>query len=309
MAVKEKTGILTDEEITAKCKTIEQCSHRLQSIIRNCRNPKFANLDRWIQFESKSFTTENTQKRKINHKIYERGSIVYVNFGTSIGSEFSGYHFAITLNQNDNPVNETITVIPLTSKNKKYNLSLGKELVNQIFDNIMKETINVLNLAVNIADYLKAIDDNRTKEIKIIDTYIKEHPNLANEFDDLNKILADNSREILPILSIIGDYLMKHNDDLPFVNGMVNLKNIDFIGLINKDLELIREVKQHYKAKDKVSYASINDITTISKHRIKLPINRMDPIGKITVSLLHMESIEIELMKRLAPRLLTTNES
>lgn len=308
MAVKEKTSLLTDEQIEAKCKTIEQCSHRLQSIIRNCKNPKFTNLERWIQFESNSFAIENKKTKKTKHKSYKRGSIVYVNFGTSIGSEFSGYHFAITLNQNDNPCNDTITVIPLTSKNKKYNLSLGKELVNQIFDNIMKETINVLNLAV-ITDYLKAIDDNHTKGSKVIDTFIKEHPNLENDLDDLYEIIAKNSKDISPIMTTIGEFLIKHNDDLPFVNGMINFKDIDFIGLISKDLELIKEVKSHYEDKDKVSYASINDITTISKHRIKPPLNRMDPIGKITVSSLNLKSIEIELMKRLAPQLLTTNES
>lgn len=173
----------------------------------------------------------------------------------------------------------------------------------------MKETINVLNLADNITDYLKAIDDNRTKGSKIIDTYIKEHPNLENELDDLYEIIAENSKDISPIMTVIGEYLIKHNDDLPFVNGMINFKDIDFRGLITKDLELIKEVKNHYEDKDKVSYASINDITTISKHRIKPSLNRMDPVGKITISPTNMRSIEMELMKRLAPQLLTTNEN
>ena len=41
-----------------------------------------------------------------------------INFGTNVGYELSGNHFAVVINQDDNYRNGVVTVIPLTSKEK-----------------------------------------------------------------------------------------------------------------------------------------------------------------------------------------------
>ena len=62
-------------------------------------------------------------KRRRN-LVFPQGTLVYVDFGINYGSEFSSYHYAITLNKNDSKKDNTITVIPLTSKEGKQNIKL-----------------------------------------------------------------------------------------------------------------------------------------------------------------------------------------
>ena len=62
-------------------------------------------------------------KRRRN-LVFPQGTLVYVDFGINYGSEFSSYHYAITLNKNDSKKDNTITVVPLTSKEGKQNIKL-----------------------------------------------------------------------------------------------------------------------------------------------------------------------------------------
>ena len=159
-------------------------------------------------FQSKSFTYENGRNSP-KFKAYKRGTIVFVNFGTSIGTELSGNHFAIVLNKNDNPFNGSLSIVPLTSKNKKYNLPLDKELISRIIDNLISKSIK--------------------------------------------------------------------------------------IGLIS---DSIQSSIYNQKKNDLDSYAMMDSITTVSKYRIKKPINRMDPIGLVRVPNNILKKIDIEIIKR-----------
>ena len=58
------------------------------------------------------------------NSVFPQGTLVYVDFGINYGSEFSSYHYAITLNKNDSKRDNTITVVPLTSKEGKQNIKL-----------------------------------------------------------------------------------------------------------------------------------------------------------------------------------------
>lgn len=50
---------------------------------------------------------------------YQRGQIVYVNFGYRIGSELGGCHYAIVLDVKNSKTNSQVTVIPLKSKRER----------------------------------------------------------------------------------------------------------------------------------------------------------------------------------------------
>ncbi|WRN52471.1 type II toxin-antitoxin system PemK/MazF family toxin [Staphylococcus aureus] len=52
------------------------------------------------------------------YKVYQRGEIIYADFGKGVGHEFSYKHFCIVINKKDNKNNGKVTVIPLTSKSK-----------------------------------------------------------------------------------------------------------------------------------------------------------------------------------------------
>ncbi|MGQ7423694.1 hypothetical protein ACTGVR_04145 [Streptococcus suis] len=78
-----------------------------------------------------SMTNYSTQlEREINGKrrrnrVFPYGTLVYVDFGINFGSEFSAPHYAITLSKEDRKNQNTITVIPLTSKPGYNNLPLS----------------------------------------------------------------------------------------------------------------------------------------------------------------------------------------
>lgn len=61
-----------------------------------------------------------------------------------MGSEFSNTHFAIVLDKRDNSKKRTLTVLPLTSKQKNGRYSLGKEIFNQtlVLLNLQLKDIN-----------------------------------------------------------------------------------------------------------------------------------------------------------------------
>ncbi|WP_290172725.1 hypothetical protein, partial [uncultured Dubosiella sp.] len=61
-------------------------------------------------------------------------------------------------------------------------------------------------------------------------------------------------------------------------------------------IEWLKEIRNTYKGNDKESFLMPNSITTISKFRIRLPL---DPIGKISVTENALSVIDHELIKRL----------
>lgn len=47
--------------------------------------------------------------------LYSLGEVVWVDFGKNIGSELCGPHFAVVIEVNNNPRNDTVVVVPLSS--------------------------------------------------------------------------------------------------------------------------------------------------------------------------------------------------
>lgn len=119
---------------------------------RKTNNKKINYLPYWKLKESKLLLREMKYPRKYFSK-YKRGTIIKVDFGVNIGSEFSQKHYAIVLNKNDNRVNKTLNVIPLTSKEKTNNYNIGnvifenfvnslKENMEKLYDKLIEEEMN-----------------------------------------------------------------------------------------------------------------------------------------------------------------------
>ena len=114
---------------------------------------KFSYLDDWLLKKSNLLLKETkTINEPIRYKKYERGTIIKVDFGVGLGSEMSQIHFAIVLNNYDNPKNNILTVIPLTSTPSKFNLNLN----NLITD-----------LIIEIEEEIKLCKDDKVKETKL----------------------------------------------------------------------------------------------------------------------------------------------
>lgn len=257
------------------------------NIVQNTKIEKFKYLPYHLQFQSNSFEHENNNTNQAKFQIYKRGAIVLVNFGINIGNELSGNHFAIVLSKSDHPKNSVLTVVPLSSKNKKIYLPLKDDIyklentstVKYTIDHILPDVKKWYNIKIDGDKILKKLESNVVllKELEKENSYNKE--NLAK---DKRFIEICNESKIL-----LNDLTEK---EIMFENERE---------ILLKNLNIINEAAKKYdKNQGKNSYAMIQNIQTISKLKIMKPINQFDPIGKIYISQESMKKIDIEIIKR-----------
>lgn len=102
---------------------------------------RFKGLPYWHRSKSNWLFKEYNGKISNTYNSYKRGTIIYVDFGINVGSEISGGHFAIVLNKNDNKKSSMLNVIPLSSKDKKYYLSIDKTVFENA-SNRLKQSLD-----------------------------------------------------------------------------------------------------------------------------------------------------------------------
>ncbi|MBG9366506.1 type II toxin-antitoxin system PemK/MazF family toxin [Streptococcus sp. NLN64] len=88
---------------------------------------KTRTLGRYMNNYTTRMERDITGRRRRN-RVFPYGTLVFVDFGINFGSEFSAPHYAITLTKNDTKMNNTITVIPLTSKEGRSNFQLDESV-------------------------------------------------------------------------------------------------------------------------------------------------------------------------------------
>lgn len=270
-----KTDLKTEQVIV----TNGACS-RFKIIASDIKTPKLKYLHRSLNFKSLIFLQEN-DGRTYKYQKYKRGAVVMVNFGTNIGYELSGNHFAIVLNKDDNNRNGLLTVIPLTSKCKPQYLELN--------DSIYDLVLNAQNR------YLIMLNDTQDK-----------HSNHRKELQNKLSMVQDNLDKIKELMGE-EDYLSKYKEllDKMFLEQNEYMDQIKQLSLItdqeskeiDSNMDKIYEVLDKYSEKNKTSYAMIKNISTISKLKILKPINKFDPIGKMNMSNSSLNRIDKELRK------------
>lgn len=253
---------------------IDQASENYKYCFDNAdpRNRKMKYLPDWVQHKSQLLKDEIDLERE-PFKAYKRGTIIYVNLGSNIGSEFSGNHFCVVLNKKDNSKMETITVVPLSSKfNRQY-----AHLTSSIFD----LTIEKLNNRVKDLQKELLADTEELEEMK--KQHEKKVKNLSHllSIGRINKIIYH--KQLDNFTSKFDDYIKK-----------CEIKSKNHSDII-KDVELV--ASKFARHQHKKSYANINAITTISKRRIT-KINEQDPTGNIKFSLDDMIKIDQQIKTR-----------
>nr|WP_279390829.1 type II toxin-antitoxin system PemK/MazF family toxin [Mammaliicoccus sciuri] len=155
-------------------------------------------MPHWLDFYANTIKSE-TNKKKIYFKRYKKGSIIYVKLGSNIGSEFSGNHFCVVLDNQDNSGKETITIVPLSSKSNENYIQLD----TNIFDQTLK----------NLKDKV-----NKHKEIifEILDKYGGKVEDIELEKEDF-LILTNINKEIEEITILI-DIYSKHKNKKSYAN-------------------------------------------------------------------------------------------
>lgn len=83
-----------------------------------------------VKRQSEQYLYEaKTPKRK--YWKFNRGALVFVEFGVNIGGELSNNHWAIVLDKNDSPYKKTLTIIPVSSKESQNTVPIQELIGSQ----------------------------------------------------------------------------------------------------------------------------------------------------------------------------------
>ena len=242
-----------------------KATKNLFNLERYSKNAKFRNLSEKELSRSKLFKLE---KKNIKFKKYPRGTLILVNFGINHGSEFCFTHFAIVLNKDDNPKSDKLTVVPLTSKKGKDNLCIDKAVFESIFGKLQSDINGLVNFYYSS---LKLLEESAKLDNDAIFRPQGQYNDLWIEFCERH----DPEGKYIPLR--IGDALR----------------------WIHKDLDLIKNLNEHYERFNKTSYAKLDNITTTSKYKVALPINDLDPVGSYTIPEKYLELLDQAIIKKL----------
>ena len=220
---------------------------KVHSTFKN--NNKFRFLPNWLEKEANLFLSE-TQNTSKSYNVLKRGSLIFVDFGINIGSELSNRHWAVVLNKNDSPKSRNLTVLPISSKEKKFSVMIdeviqqkSKRFLLPILDKIGFDYFSIIHYALT---EITPFDLGSAEEI--YQEFLIQYGDVYNS--ESAKEIYDNGA------------------------GMEKVENT------NKKL---KDLVNHYQRFNKISYAKCDQIRTISKDRI-IYLNDLDPCGKIKVS-------------------------
>lgn len=287
-AEKQKNEKNAVQEINKQVRLLDDSNNRFKSIINDNLNPKkekFKNLGSNINYLSKLFKKEidKNKGQSIKYAKYKYGTIVMVNFNLNVGDELCGNHFAIVLTNADSPYSSMLTILPLSSKNKPNRMSLG-ELISGI---IHKE---ILNKAEEIDQKKKSslqdLHKSRKSLIEILHKY-------DNSIDYKNAHSFPREKFDIILNKVVGEDVKKLKEI-----AVQSEKNIELFEEIKNNINKMLKVVEIYSSKNRLTYAMIDQIQTISKFKILKPLNEFDPISKLMVDANIMLSIEKQFITR-----------
>lgn len=244
-----------DDFIKFKSKCISELDDSINELmLRDYKQS--VNLTYWIK-DYKNFLKKEKTFDSTYLPVYKFGSIVEINLGFRVGSEFGGQHYGIVINRKDKKSNPNLTVIPMRSL--KQNLHYSEVNIGNEFYNLAKNKVTLLNEQHN------TIKNDLEKEIQNLKEMLKNKDELNCED---STIISENELD----------------------NKLKELLSKDRV-LSNKIKELSNCLKRISKLKDG-SIALPNQILTISKMRVKDPIRVHDTLYNITLSDFTMEKIK-----------------
>lgn len=174
-------------------------------------NNKYSSFEHWEYTKSNRLLYEIGLDKDKKYMRYPRGSIIKVDFGVNVGSEFSEQHFAITLSKKDSIYNNCIIVIPLTSKKHTNYINLDKLISNSYLEALQKE-IEKLQKKIKEID-IKNCEFNTTykKEIKEIKKVLNYYKSIKSNFSYacIDQIRTISKLNIIPPMNkydIVGTF-------------------------------------------------------------------------------------------------------
>lgn len=229
-------------------------------------------ISQWVEKWTKFLQTEKTfNPRSI--PAFQRGCIVYLDFGFNVGSEYGGLHYAIVLNKKDSRKNHLLHVLPLTSIKettdldnlKYYQLSLGEE-VHRL---LIQKAINHSHKLKQTTSFLYQEVEEDAQQLIRLRNLLRQ--NDADDMsDDLYKFIEEEQQKLK----------IRHDE---------NCKEFQKISEQSEYVE--RLIVKTMKLK-RGSLALLNQVTTISKMRLRDPINKNSLLSDIVLSAETMDKID-----------------
>lgn len=221
----------------------------------------------FVKLKNEKTFYKNNNKKFI---VLKRGSIIKIDFGLPLGSEFGGLHYAIVLHDS-NAANPLVTVLPIKSfKGKNYYRT------DIIFD---AEIYEPMHEQLVIAKSIRRHRIKAFRNLLITKNHRVEH--LFELAKQEGFTLDEKSFDLLGVIFYGSPELRKALKESQFIKKEDLKKEQDRILRQNNNVETIAAESKKFQRQ---SIGVTSQIRSLSKMRIYFPINRFDPLYNIKVS-------------------------
>ena len=285
----------TNEEIAVYTATIiqelEDYLHLLQRIDDegNKRSDKIAQwIENWVKYLKieQVFNPRSIQALK-------RGSIVYADFGFNVGREYGGLHYAIVLNKIDARSNHLLHVLPLTSVKETTDISNLKyfqlPIGNEVFQLLSNKALKKVRELSELYDRFSKKDGELREKVVMVESLIEDNKKTLEILKNLSSSDIDDS-SIKQILTI--------NKNIDFASDQAEKirqeakENAILLAELNEKLEYANKFILKTQNMNKDSIVLLNQVTTISKMRLRDPKNNNSILNGIVLSDDTMDKID-----------------
>lgn len=292
----------TNEEIAVYTATIiqelEDYLHLLQRMDDegNKRSDKIAQwIENWVKYLKieQVFNPRSIQALK-------RGSIVYADFGFNVGREYGGLHYAIVLNKIDARSNHLLHVLPLTSVKETTDISNLKyfqlPIGNEVFQLLSNKALKKVRELSELYDRFSKKDGELREKVVMVESLIEDNKKTLEILKNLSSSDIDDS-SIKQILTI--------NKNIDFASDQAEKirqeakENAILLAELNEKLEYANKFILKTQNMNKDSIVLLNQVTTISKMRLRDPKNNNSILNGIVLSDDTMDKID-EALKNIA---------
>ena len=269
----------TNEEIGLyTAQVIQELEDYLNSLVKHGepKDKRADKIDQWIE----SWTKYLKREQEFNPRslpLFKRGSVIVVDLGFNVGSEYGGIHYAIVLNKRDSRRNHLLHILPLTSIKEQTDLENLKYYQLSLSDEIHRLLIQKANKG------LQTINEKRNScinEIHLLKNKLSEIESLANE----QQKDPDTNPKLESYLETEISNVKSKQEELEKIVNQITSQSIYIEKLVGK----ISKLK-------KGSIALLNQVTTISKLRILDPINQRSFFNDIVLSTETLDIIDAAL--------------
>ena len=285
----------TNEEIAVYTATIiqelEDYLHLLQRMDDegNKRSDKIAQwIENWVKYLKieQVFNPRSIQALK-------RGSIVYADFGFNVGREYGGLHYAIVLNKTDSRSNHLLHVLPLTSVKETTDISNLKyfqlPIGNEVFQLLSNKALKKVRELSELYDRFSKKDGELREKVVMVESLIEDNKKTLEILKNLSSSDIDDS-SIKQILTI--------NKNIDFASDQAEKirqeakENAILLAELNEKLEYANKFIRKTQNMNKDSIVLLNQVTTISKMRLRDPKNNNSILNSIVLSDDTMDKID-----------------